>query len=99
MSNEEFQALVLKKLDLLENSLDGVKTDLGEVKIDLGEVKKDLGDVKIKLDAVYAQTASLSEFRTDADREFRDIKKTLDFMLHKEIDNEREIYYLKRTSD
>ncbi len=125
MSNEEFQALILEKLDLLENSLGGVKTDLADVKTDLadvktdladvktdladvktdladvktdlGDVKTDLADVKTKLDAVYEQTAVLSEFRTDTDLEFREVKKSLDFILHKEMKNEREIYYLKST--
>jgi len=56
MSNEEFQTIVLKKLDSLENGLN---------------------EIKVKLDAVCEQTAVLTEFKTDTEYQFADIKDTL----------------------
>jgi len=74
MSNEEFQTIVLKKLDSLENGLN---------------------EIKVKLDAVCEQTAVLTEFKTDTEYQFADIKDTLHFVLHKEIETEKELFSLK----
>ena len=109
MTNDAFQQIVLEKLGQLETGLNGMKSELGEVKNDvtgikteLNEVKNDvagikfeLGEVKTKLDAVCEQTAVLTEFKTDTAQHFADIKETLGFVLHKEIENERELYVLK----
>ena len=81
MSNEEFQTIVLKKLDTIDNGL-----------IDL---KKDLNEIKVKMDAVIEQTAVLTEFKTETEQQFGEIKDTLHFVLHKEIVTEKELYLLK----
>lgn len=112
MSNEEFQSLVLKKLDSfegfqsdvlekldsLDNGLSEVKVRLDSVESGLSEVKVELSQVKVKLDAVYEQTAFLTEFKTESEQQFvdiKDIKQTLDFVLHKEILTEKEVFHLK----
>ncbi len=109
MTNEAFQQVVLEKLGQLETGLNGVKGELSEIKNDvtgikaeLSEVKGDvagikaeLSEVKTKLDVVCEQTVVLTEFKTDTAQQFADIKETLGFVLHKEIENERELYVLK----
>lgn len=123
MSNEEFQSLVLKKLDSfdefqtnviekldslenglnevkvrldsVESGLDEVKAELSEVKVRLDSVESGLDEVKVKLDAVYDQTAFLTEFKTETEQQFVDIKETLDFVLHKEVLTEKEVYSMK----
>lgn len=130
MSNEEFQSLVLKKLDSfdefqtnviekldslenglsevkeelsevkvrldsVETGLEEVRVELSEVKVRLGSVENGLGEVKVKLDAVYDQTAFLTEFKTETEQQFVDIKETLDFVLHKEVLTEKEVYSMK----
>ncbi|MBC3887787.1 hypothetical protein GH810_05635 [Acetobacterium paludosum] len=89
MSNDEFQMIVLKKLDSLENGLNGVKTELTGVKADLKEIR-------IKLEAVSEQTAVLTEFKSDTEQQFAEIKDTLHFVLHKEIETEKELFSLKK---
>jgi archaellum component FlaC len=109
MTNEEFQQIVLEKLGQLEtelnsvtaklgevhNDLNGVKIELSEVKDDVAGIKTELSEVKTQLNAVCEQTANLTEFKTDTEQHFADIKETLGFVLHKEIENERELYVLK----
>jgi len=83
------------ELSEVKNDVAGIKTELGEVKNDVAGIKIELSEVKTKLDAVCEQTAVLTEFKTDTAQHFADIKETLGFVLHKEIENERELYVLK----
>ena len=83
------------ELNEVKNDVAGIKTELGEVKNDVAGIKIELSEVKTKLDAVCEQTAVLTEFKTDTAQHFADIKETLGFVLHKEIENERELYVLK----
>lgn len=83
------------ELGEVKSDVAGVKAELSEVKSDVSGMKAELSEVKIKLDAVCEQTANLTEFKTDTEQHFADIKETLGFVLHKEIENERELYVLK----
>lgn len=74
MTNEEFQKLVLAKLNSIEEGQNEIKADLK---------------------AVYEQTANLTEFRTETKQDLSDIKDTLRFVLHKEIETEKELFTLK----
>ncbi|QZY56473.1 hypothetical protein [Crassaminicella profunda] len=62
------------------------------------EMKKDLKEIKSDLNTIKDQTADLTEFRTGTNQNFTDIKDTLKFLLHKEIETEREIFKLKQVS-
>lgn len=62
------------------------------------EMQKYLKEIKSDLNAVKDQTANLTEFRTQTNQNFTDIKDTLKFLLHKEIETEREIFKLKQVS-
>lgn len=80
MSNEEFQSLVLEELRGIRGDISGLKQDVSSLKEDvtnLGHrlervenrvesVANRLVRVENKLDAVYEQTAILTEFRTEA---------------------------------
>ncbi|MBU4542254.1 MAG: hypothetical protein KJ774_13740, partial [Firmicutes bacterium] len=83
------------ELSEVKNDVAGMKVELSEVKNDVAGMKDELSEVKTKLDAVCEQTAVLTEFKTDTEQHFADIKETLGFVLHKEIENERELYVLK----
>ena len=80
MTNEEFQKLVIEKLinmeskvtslDIKVSSMDSKVTSLDK-KVSLMDSKVTSLDTKLssienKLDAVYEQTANLTEFRTEA---------------------------------
>jgi len=60
------------------------------------EIKNDIKEVKSDIKSVIDQTADLTEFRTNTNQNFTDIKDTLKFLLHKEIETEREIFKLKQ---
>ncbi|AWW26880.1 hypothetical protein [Acetobacterium sp. K1/6] len=82
MTNEEFQTIVLKKFDTMEGRFDTLESDLTSV--------------KTKLDAVADQVAVLTEFKTDTEQYFTDTKETLNFILHKELLNEKEVFLLRK---
>ncbi len=48
-----------------------------------------------KLDAVYDQTADLTEFRTETRQNLNTISDNIRFLLHKEMETEKEIFLLK----
>ena len=51
--------------------------------------------IEKKLDSVYDQTAELTEFRTETRQNLNAISDNIRFLLHKEMENEKEIYLLK----
>jgi len=59
-------------------------------------LESDLTSVKTKLDAVADQVAVLTEFKTDTEQYFTDTKETLNFILHKELLNEKEVFLLRK---
>ncbi len=63
------------------------------------DMKKDIFDIKSKLNSVVDQTADLTEFKTQTNKNFNDIKDTLKFLLHKEIETEKEIFKLKHVNE
>ena len=83
------------ELSEVKDDVAGIKTELSEVKDDVAGIKTELSEVKTQLNAVCEQTANLTEFKTNTEQHFADIKETLGFVLHKEIENERELYVLK----
>ena len=48
-----------------------------------------------KLDAVYEQTADLTEFSTETRQNLTAIGDNIRFLLHKEMETEKEIFLLK----
>jgi len=55
----------------------------------LNSIVEGQNEIKADLKAVYEQTANLTEFRTETKQDFTDIKDTLRFVLHKEIETEK----------
>ncbi|WP_010250039.1 hypothetical protein [Acetivibrio cellulolyticus] len=51
--------------------------------------------IEKKLDAVYDQTAELTEFRTETRQNLNAISDNIRFLLHKEMETEKEIFLLK----
>ena len=62
-------------------------------------MKQDLSDIKSNLNSVVDQTSDLTEFETQTNQNFNDIKETLKFLLHKEIETEKEIFKLKQIKE
>ncbi|NLY45193.1 MAG: plasmid stabilization protein [Tissierella sp.] len=84
MTNEEFQKLVLKKLDKLDNLEEGQKNLELEVK-----------NISKKLDGVVEQTADLTEFRFEVKSELEDIKTSISRIEIATADNWSDIARLK----
>ncbi len=88
----------------LKEDVAGLKEDMKVVKSDITGLKEDVSGLKEgqsriekKLDAVYAQTAELTEFKTETKSDLAEIKGTLKFILNKNAETEKEIYLLKQS--
>lgn len=76
----------------IEKSLKQILDNQIELKDDIKDIKNNIKRVKLVKD----QTADLTEFITQTKQNFTDVKETLKFLLHKQIQNEREIFRLKQ---
>lgn len=90
MDNEKFQELVLKKLESLENGQQTANERLNQI-------ESRLGRIETRQDAVFEQTAGLTEFRTEANRKLDDIANTVDYLTHKESQTEKDIFVIKKS--
>lgn len=88
MTNEEFQNIVLEKFSHLDRRFDSVDSRLES--LEKGQASMDK-----KLDAVFEQTADLTEFKTETKESLSNIKDTLRFVMYREIETEKEIFMLK----
>lgn len=73
MTNEEFQKIVLKKLENLENNQAEMKKDISEIKVEQAEMKKDIK-------GIIEQTADLTEFRHEMNENFDKLSTELNTM-------------------
>ena len=110
MDNEKFQELVLQQLTSLtegqarllerQSTLEEGQARLLERQSSLeeGQARLSEGQVRIekRLNAVYEQTAMLTEFRTETIAKLTEISNTIDFLLHKGYLAEKEIFVLKK---
>ncbi|SMB95570.1 hypothetical protein SAMN00017405_0433 [Desulfonispora thiosulfatigenes DSM 11270] len=110
MTNEDFQRLVLEKLNELttdvseiKSNISGLKSDVNDLKLAQKELKSDTSDLKLgqneinrKMDAVYEQTAMLSEFKTEVNEKLEDIQVDINFLTRKVAQSDAQIIKLKR---
>jgi len=75
--------------------MDNIEELLKEILGNQKETNESLKRIEEKLDATVNQTAELTEFRTETKQGLSDIKDTLKFVIHKEVENEKEIFNLK----
>ncbi|AOY77152.1 hypothetical protein [Clostridium formicaceticum] len=87
----------------MEKILEQVLMELKEIKegqvkiqVDINAMKEDIEQIKMDGKITKEQTAILTEFKTETFQNISDIKDTLKFLLHKEIETEKEIFALKQ---
>ena len=90
-------------VNTLKGDVSSLKADMTEVKADINEVKADITGLKegqsrieAKLDSVYEQTADLTEFRTESLESLNRIEDDVNFLTHKETQNEKMLFNLER---
>lgn len=66
MTNEEFQKLVLEKLDSLG-------TDVSILQEGQNSLESKLYSLEKKIDSIYEQTATLTEFKTETNRNMEEL--------------------------
>lgn len=59
-------------------------------------MQEDILEIKNKVNAINEQSAELTKFRTETNNRLDKISDDLDFLTHKELQNEKEIFKFKR---
>ena len=75
-----------------------MKSDVAELKSNVADLKNDAIDLKTGQTSMTEQIAELLEFKTEASQKFDQIIDDLDYLKHKEAQNEADIFKLKRQS-
>ncbi len=83
------QVEMQKNISNLQNKVDKMETKMDKIESDIKELKS---DVKI----IFDQTVNLTEFKTEVMEKLYEIVDNLEFIKHKEYQNEKEIYDIKR---
>ncbi len=79
----------------MEQLLNQILLEIKEIKNKVSGLEEGQVRIEKKLDAVYNQTADLTEFRTETRQNFNTISDNIRFLLHKEVETEKEIFLLK----
>lgn len=86
---------LLERVGFMEQLLNQILLEIKEIKNKVGGLEEGQVRIEKKLDAVYSQTADLTEFRTETRQNFNTISDNIRFLLHKEVETEKEIFLLK----
>lgn len=86
---------LLERVDFMEQILNQILLEIKEIKDKVNGLEEGQVRIEKKLDAVYSQTADLTEFRTETRQNFNTISDNIRFLLQKEIETEKEIFLLK----
>jgi archaellum component FlaC len=80
-----------------------VKTDINSLKKqvnnngnNLNHLNKKIDKMKTREEAIFEQTAILTEFRTEVNYKLNKLDDSFEFIKHKTTDNEKEIYEIKK---
>jgi len=77
------------------NKLDNLDKKVGDLDNKIDNLQQGQSRIEKKLDAVYNQTADLTEFRTSTSDNLTKICKDVSFIKHKLHQNEEEIFDIK----
>ncbi|MEW9123864.1 MAG: hypothetical protein AB2421_14230, partial [Thermotaleaceae bacterium] len=86
------------RVNHMDEKVNRIDERVNHVDEKVNRIDERVNRIENKLDCVYNQTADLTEFKTETFQNFLDIKDTLKFVLHKEIETEKEIFTLKQGS-
>ena len=85
----ENQVQTNQRLVIMDNHLDTLNKRLDAI-------GNDVSDTKSAVNAIEKQTKDFSEFRTRAGTELKKMHQSMDFIKHKGIQNEEDLFTLKK---
>lgn len=93
----------MKGLISMEKILKEILGEIKEIKTEMSSMNQRIGNLEAgqdriekKLDTVYEQTATLTEFRTEVNQKLDNLTDDVEFLKHKEYEHEQDIFRLKR---
>ena len=91
-----------KRMGSIEVRMDGMEERMGSIEVRMDGMEKrmatkdDVKELSRRMNAIYEQTAMLTEFRTETNNKLGDISNTIEFLMHKSSQTEKEIYTIKK---
>lgn len=73
-----------------------VNARLEQLQSDVNDIKLDMADIKAEVKSISEQTHNLLEFRTETRMTLDTISQEIDFINHKELQNEKDLFTLKK---
>lgn len=80
----------------IKDQVAGIKGEVSGIKETQENMQSDIIEIKEKVNAVYNQTADLTEFRTESIESLNQIKDDVEYLTHKESQNEKVLFNLQR---
>ena len=91
-----------ERMGSIEVRMDGMEKRMGSIEVRMDGMEKrmatkdDVKELSRRMNAIYEQTAMLTEFRTETNNKLGDISNTIEFLMHKSSQTEKEIYTIKK---
>ncbi|MFW6030612.1 MAG: hypothetical protein ACOCRO_10255 [Halanaerobiales bacterium] len=82
--------------EMFDKKLEPINDRLSSIEKNIHAIKDQQDKDSKRLKSVFEQTAALSEFRTEINNKIDDIKDEVEFLTKKEIENEKDIFKLKK---
>lgn len=73
-----------------------IETLLQQILDSQKQMQSDISEIKGKVNAVYDQTADLTEFKTSISDKLDKISEDIEYLTHKEHQTEKEVYSIKK---
>lgn len=83
-------------VNTLKSDVTEIKSDVNNLKSDLTEIKSDVKEINCKADIIFNQTAGLTEFQTEVKHSLNSIHQEVDFICHKEVETEKDVFHIKK---
>lgn len=83
-------------LQQILNELKELKENQNFMQKQMNELQANVLEIKSKVTAINEQTANLTEFQTNINIKLDKIENELDFLIHKELQTEKEVFYIKK---
>lgn len=107
MNNEEKILQMLSSLTTTVNKMQSDIKDLKESQVTMQStieglkenqvtMQSDIKEIKVKVTAIFDQTADLTEFRTKTNDTLDNIQNDVEYLTHKESQNEKTLFSLQR---
>ena len=93
---EELLKQILGEITSIKGEISGINTRLNNLESGQNDLMIEVKEVNRKTSIILEQTANLTEFETNVTSDLTTLKKDVSFIGHKEYQNEKDVYTIKK---